>query len=140
MSLCAQAGFASIYTILRLLLAKLLHPPPRRRSILQSPAKEQVGTRIPSLAWWHPGLGGGQDETFFPDATSHIFWISKNTTGAFDSIPFPACCTTSNQMRSSDETPETQCLSLTAARSVCGKQQNQNILLKPAHVGERLRF
>ncbi|XP_011841461.1 PREDICTED: T-box transcription factor TBX1, partial [Mandrillus leucophaeus] len=43
-----ESGSASICTILPLLLAKLLHPPPHRRSILQSPAKEQAGG-IPAL-------------------------------------------------------------------------------------------
>lgn len=38
-----------------------------------------------------------------PGSESHVLCVSLTTHQAFDSVPFPACCITSNQMGSSDE-------------------------------------
>lgn len=57
-----------------------------------SPDQGETGP-LALQGWWD--LPSGSE--------SHVLCVSLTTHQAFDSVPFPACCITSNQMGSSDE-------------------------------------
>lgn len=57
-----------------------------------SPDQGETGP-LALQGWWDLPSGG----------ESHVLRVSLTTHQAFDSVPFPACCITSNQMGCSDE-------------------------------------
>lgn len=109
----------------------ILHTSPWPPSPLKatSASSKGLGERHgPVAQWWHPALGG--EDRVVSWSTSHIFCISKKKhSRAFDSIPFPACRTTSNQMAQEMKLWSLG-VSLTAARSASGRQQNQRYFVK----------